>query len=186
MFRAILNALFGGGARAVTNVVEVFRPNAERGARRNFDVRTAAMAQFAAEFQQPPVGPFDSFVNGLNRLPRPFMALGGLGFFVFASIDPVGFAARMAALELVPAHLWILLTLIFTFYFGGRETEKIRTAKSMDKSRVAAVLDQIQQIEALRPAVAVKTEAAPDDADDDDDAATPGGNAAIAAWKAGR
>ena len=180
MLKALLNALFGGGARAVTNVIETFRPNAERGAQRDFDIRTAAMAQFAAEFLQPPAGPFDRFVNALNRLPRPVMALGGIGFFVFAAIDPVGFAARMAALELVPVHLWILLTAIFTFYFGGRETEKFREArKSMDPSRVAAVMDQIQQIEAVRP----ESTTAPDNADD---TSASGGNAAIAAWEAAR
>jgi hypothetical protein len=82
---------------------------------------TGALEQFAAEFDHPAAGPFDRFVDGLNRLPRPMLALGTLGLFVHAMIEPVSFALRMEGLAVVPEPLWWLLGVIVSFYFGARE-----------------------------------------------------------------
>ena len=38
----------------------------------------------------PGAGWFDRLVNGLNRLPRPLLAFGTLGLFIYAMIDPAG------------------------------------------------------------------------------------------------
>jgi hypothetical protein len=46
-----------------------------------------ALEAAAEEFRMPGRG-LRPFVNGLNRLPRPFMALGTIGLFVFAMVDP--------------------------------------------------------------------------------------------------
>src|SRR5690606_7812966 len=73
-------------------------------------------------------GRFDRFVNGLNRLPRPMLALGTLGRFVYAMVDPVRFAERMVGLNYVPEPLWWLLAAIVGFYFGAREAHYFRTA----------------------------------------------------------
>ena len=40
----------------------------------------------------PATARFDRFVNGLNRLPRPMLALGTLGLFVYAMAAPRGFS----------------------------------------------------------------------------------------------
>ena len=67
---------------------------------------------------------FDRFVDGLNRLPRPMMALGVIGLFAAAMGDPDWFAARMAGIALVPEPLWWLLGAIVSFYFGARHQAK--------------------------------------------------------------
>jgi hypothetical protein len=63
---------------------------------------------------------FDRAMDGLNRLPRPFMALGTLGLMVTAIIDPVWFAARMEALAAMPEAAWWLIGAVVSLYFGGR------------------------------------------------------------------
>lgn len=73
-----------------------------------------------------PPGRFDRFVNGLNRLPRPMLALGAVGLFVYAMAAPEGFARRMIALGHVPDALWWLLGGVVSFYFGAREAHYFR------------------------------------------------------------
>ena len=104
MIRSLFGLLFGGAREAralgqtVTSVAEVFRPNATRALELGHDAYKAAHASHSAEFQYARGGWFDSLVNGLNRLPRPLLALGTLGLFVYAMADPDGFAVRMGAL----------------------------------------------------------------------------------------
>ncbi|MCC5962070.1 MAG: holin family protein [Rhodobacteraceae bacterium] len=135
MIRAALGALFGGGGKArglggaVTSVAEVFRPNATRRMELGHDAYKAAHASHLAEFQYGRAGWFDSFVNGLNRLPRPLLALGTLGLFTYAMAEPAGFAQRMQALAHVPEPLWWLLGAVVAFYFGAREAHHLRCAK---------------------------------------------------------
>ena len=85
------------------------------------------MAEFGAEFAAAGAGRFDGFVNGLNRLPRPMLALGTLGLFVYAMAAPAGFSTRMQGLALVPEPLWWLLGAIVSFYFGARELHHQRS-----------------------------------------------------------
>jgi hypothetical protein len=87
----------------------------------NRAARDAAASQFAAEFAAPAATRFDGFVDGLNRLPRPLLALGTLGLFGYAMAEPAGFSVRMRGLGLVPEPLWWLLGAIVSFYFGARE-----------------------------------------------------------------
>jgi len=114
---------------AVEGISEVFVPNATKnmlGDQQNF---STSMAQFSSEFQSGNMGNigwFDRFVNGLNRLPRPCLAIGTLGLFVYAMISPESFSARMQGLALVPQPLWWLLGAIVSFYFGAREMHYTR------------------------------------------------------------
>ncbi|SDE71583.1 holin family protein [Rhodobacter capsulatus] len=114
-------AATGAIGTAVTSVAEVFTPNATKKLEADAAAWQAALAEHGAEFQYDRPGLFDRFVNGLNRLPRPMLALGTLGLFVYAMIDPAGFAARMVGLNAVPEPLWWLLGAIVGFYFGARE-----------------------------------------------------------------
>jgi hypothetical protein len=132
MMRALAGFLFGGagGARAlgqgVTTVAEVFRPNATRALELGHDAYIAAHSSHMTEFQHIRAGRFDALVNGLNRLPRPLLALGTLALFGYAMADPEGFGLRMTALALVPEPLWWLLGAVVAFYFGARETHYLR------------------------------------------------------------
>ena len=122
-----------GGARAVgaaaTDIAEVFRPNATRRMELSAQAQRAALDAQGAEFQYGRGGLFDRLVNGLNRLPRPMLAFGTLGLFVFAMTDPVAFSDRMAGLTAVPEPLWWLLGAIVSFYFGAREMYYFRTPR---------------------------------------------------------
>ncbi|RLJ41761.1 holin (3TMs family) [Litoreibacter meonggei] len=117
----VLKGGLGGAANAVVDVAEVFRPNATRRMELGHDAFSAALSQHGAEFQYGRVGWFDRAMNGLNRLPRPMLALGTLGLFIYAMVDPLGFAGRMQGLAYVPEPLWWLLGAIVSFYFGARE-----------------------------------------------------------------
>ena len=107
--------------RAAVGITEVFRPNETEGQAQRHESREAALRQLGAEFALDRRGLFDRLVDGLNRLPRPMLAMGTLGLFVYAMADPVGFSSRMEGLGYVPEPLWWLLGAIVGFYVGGRE-----------------------------------------------------------------
>ena len=120
----VLTGLF----RPAKELVEVFKPNAEREAERQHVERQtlneqdlASLEQFAAEFRSRRTSTaWDSFIDGLNRLPRPLITLGVLGLFVLAPADPVRFLEIARAYQIMPDGFWALLSIIIAFYFGGR------------------------------------------------------------------
>lgn len=123
---------------AVQGVSEVFTPNATRQMELSHDAYIAALGAAGAEFAQVRSGWFDGFVNGLNRLPRPMLALGTLGLFVYAMAEPAGFALRMEGLALVPEPLWWLLGAVVSFYFGAREAYHFRLRRPVAQVAVSA------------------------------------------------
>ena len=123
---------------AVERVAEVFVPNKTKDMAQQHAEYTAVLTQFQSEFQQTPNGVFDSFVNGLNRLPRPILALGTVALFVYAMYDPAGFAIRMQGLAQVPEPLWWLLGAVVSFYFGARELHHLRTGRRAMRAPVQA------------------------------------------------
>jgi len=110
-----------GVGEAVAEVSEVFTVNKTKAELATQARYQAALAQAGAEFEQSPQGWFDRFVNGLNRLPRPMMALSTIGLFAYAMSDPDGFSVRMQGLAYIPEPLWWLLGAVVSFYFGARE-----------------------------------------------------------------
>jgi hypothetical protein len=121
-------SLITGLFRPAKELIEVFKPNAEGEAQRGHAERLAMSAQdlasleqFAAEFQPRNNRTWwDSFIDGLNRVPRPLITLGVLAFFVLAPLEPLRFAQIARAYELMPDGFWALLSIIVAFYFGGR------------------------------------------------------------------
>ena len=124
VMQAILGMFFGGGRNALAETVEIFKENEEAAAVRMATHRQAALGQFAAEFAVERKGVFDRLMDGLNRVPRPAMALGTIGLFVAAMSDPIWFASRMQGVALVPEPLWWLMGAIVSFYFGERYQAK--------------------------------------------------------------
>ena len=120
----IFTALFGGGRNLVKDTAEVFVENAEASAAREAALRGDALAQFGREFSSPRQSWFNTFMDGVNRLPRPLMALGTIALFVCAMSNPTWFAARMQGIALVPEPLWWILGAIISFYFGARHQVK--------------------------------------------------------------
>ena len=151
-----------GLGRAGREIAEVFTPNKTRLAEWAHQEARSSRDQFAAEFNRD-TGWFNQFINGLNRLPRPVLALGTVGLFTYAMVDPTGFSARMAGLQAVPHELWWLLGAVVSFYFGARELHYGRR-----QSR--------QQRRSVLSTVPAKTRAQPQSHQD--------GNAAFDAWRA--
>lgn len=115
----------GGAAKSVGDAVsDVY--GAMKGDKRQIEASTheeqmAVLAQFAAEFAgRPPQTWWDSFVDGLNRLPRPTITFSIMGLFVWALYDPAAFADYMRAMEIVPDELWMMWLTVIAFWFGGR------------------------------------------------------------------
>lgn len=153
LIEQVFGLVFGNGRNVVRETAEVFRENAENGAVRAAGFRAQALTQFGGEFERAERGGFDRFMDGVNRLPRPLMALGTLGLFAAAMVDPLWFAARMQGIALVPEPLWWLLGVIVSFYFGARHQLKAQNfqrdiARSM--AQLPQVVQNIQTIKALR------------------------------------
>ena len=114
--------------RGGKDVAEVFVENKENRGQREHEETIAdinrdlaSLQQFSQEFHdRQNRSKWDSFVDGLNRLPRPLLTIGTLSFFVLAPLDPVRFLEIAKAYELMPPGYWALLSIIIGFYFGGR------------------------------------------------------------------
>lgn len=145
----LLELVFGKGRNVVAETAEVFRVNAEAQDARAAGLQSAALEQLAAEFARERRGWFDRMIDGMNRLPRPAMALGTLGLFVAAMVDPVWFAARMQGLALVPEPLWWLLGVIVSFYFGARYQAKSQEFQRSLGATLARTPDIVAGIRAL-------------------------------------
>ncbi len=145
LIERLLSAVFGGG-NSLRDLAEVFRENAEAGSQRASDGRQAALDQFASEFLLPRKGGFDRFMDGLNRVPRPALALGTLALFVSAMARPEWFATRMQGVALIPEPLWWLLGAVVSFYFGARHQQK---TQEFQRS-VAATLTQAKLLYGAR------------------------------------
>ncbi|MEO0390557.1 MAG: holin family protein [Pseudomonadota bacterium] len=185
LIEGLLNLMFGGGRNVVKETAEVFRENAEAGAVRSADIQVQAMAQHGAEFLVPRRGLFDRFMDGLNRLPRPAMALGTLAMFMAAMWEPVWFAERMQGIALVPEPLWWLLGVIVSFYFGARHQVKAQDFQREIAGTMARVPQVIENISTLRTLRADSVGAAKTgpDAQLTVAALRPDANPALDAWK---
>ena len=141
----LFSLIFGNGRNVLRDTAEVFVENAEAGAERSAAAQAAALAQFAAEFASSRRGWFDRFMDALNRVPRPALALGTLALFVSAMVDPVWFAARMAGIALVPEPMWWLLGAIVSCYFGARHQAKGQEYQRDLADGMARTLPQVLQ-----------------------------------------
>lgn len=149
LIEGLFGWLFGSGLKDVRQTVETFRPNAEAEAQRTAEFQAAALKQFGTEFR-PPRGLFDRAIDGLNRLPRPAMALGVLFLIGSAMVDPIWFASRMQGLALVPEPLWWLLGAIVSFYFGARYQVKAQGFQASLAETLARTPQVVRNIEAIR------------------------------------
>ncbi len=185
LIEKVLGMVFGGGRNVVAETAEVFRVNSEGQARRDHEAQAAALTQFAQEFRVARRGWFDRLMDALNRIPRPAMALGTLGLFTAAMVDPAWFAARMAGIALVPEPLWWLLGAIVSFYFGARHQAKgqeLQRDLAATMAAVPEVIRQVRDVEAFRsPAAFANGEEV-----DTSRIADRSENPALADWQAAR
>jgi hypothetical protein len=87
--RALTSGAIASVGEAAEDLSEVFVANATREMELSQEAYAMALEAATEEYRHAGTGVFDRFVNGLNRLPRPLMALGTIGLFVFAMVDPV-------------------------------------------------------------------------------------------------
>ncbi|MDG1531731.1 MAG: holin family protein [Paracoccaceae bacterium] len=179
VMNGILSMFFGGGRNVVAETAEVFRVNAEKSSVRDARQMQAAMGQYGQEFQNEKRDYFDRFVDALNRLPRPAMALGTLALLISAMVNPLWFASRMQGLALVPDPLWWLLGAVVSFYFGARyqaKGQEFQTSIVRTLARTPEVLQNIGTINASPIAAEpLSSEIAENDKAD--------ANPALAAWR---
>ncbi len=185
MIERLFQLMFGSGNNVVRDTVEVFRENAEAGSQRSAQVQVQAMSEYGAEFAVARTGVFDRFMDGLNRLPRPALALGTLGLFVTAMVDPLWFSQRMQGIALVPEPMWWLLGVIVSFYFGARHQVKSQQFQREIVGSMAYVPQVMENIKALGTLRAQSVGAADSGSDVRLGAAslTPDNNAALEAWR---
>ena len=173
-----------GALPSIRSTAEVFVENKTRRAEMEHAEHVASLEQLGAEFAVVRNGWFDRLIDGVNRLPRPCLALGTLGLFVYAMADPVSFGVRMQGLALVPEPLWWLLGAIVSFYFGARELHHFRgPTGGVAPGAVEAVLDRMRAIRGHAPERVDAPETAP--------AVAPSSvavddNAAVVDWRRGR
>ncbi|MBO9445167.1 holin family protein [Ruegeria sp. R14_0] len=188
LISGVLAFLFGNDRNIVRETAEVFRENAENGAQRSLATRQQAVQQFGAEFQLGQKTLFNRFVDGLNRLPRPAMALGTLGLFVAAMVDPIWFSARMQGIALVPEPLWWLLGVIVSFYFGARHQAKVQDLQreiSATMMRTPQVVENLKTLDELRLSL-VGAASPGSDTELARQAERPEGNPALEQWRRNR
>jgi hypothetical protein len=181
----LFGLLFGGGRNVVRDTAEVFRENAEAGAQRASYVQMQAMNQYGHEFVVPRQGGFDRLMDGVNRLPRPALALGTLGLFVSAMVAPLWFAERMQGIALVPEPLWWLLGVIVSFYFGARHQVKAQQFQRdivSSMAHVPQVMENVRQLRELRFSSPGVADTGPDAALTAEATASEG-NAALDEWR---
>lgn len=185
MIERMFQLMFGGGGNVVRDTVEVFRENAEAGSQRGAQVQMQAMTQYGEEFVVPRQGWFDRFMDGVNRLPRPALALGTLGMFVAAMVDPLWFPQRMQGIALVPEPMWWLLGVIVSFYFGARHQVKSQNFQREIVGTMAHVPQVMSNIKALRTLRAQSVGVADSGSDTRLASASlaPDSNAALEAWR---
>lgn len=160
----LFSSLFGGGRNVIAETAGVFRENAEAGAVRSAEYNQAALAQYAAEYAPRNNRTwFDSLVDGLNRLVRPVITLSVLGVIPATMMWPEEMAVAFAALALLPAGYWALVSIITSFYYGGRMQIK---AQDFTKSINDAVARAPLMIENMRR---LRNELTPGEAEDDSD-----------------
>jgi hypothetical protein len=148
----VIGDLVKGVGGAVTDVAHVWKEDTEAGAQRRHaeamavtEQDMATLQQFAKEFSARDTGWWDSFVNGLNRLPRPLITFGILSMFVIAPLWPDRFVLIAQGWQLIPEGAWALLGVVIAFYFGGR-----MQLKSQDFALTKAQLEASKRIIAMR------------------------------------
>lgn len=72
---------------------------------------------------------WDSFWDGINRMPRPVIVITIFSYFGLAYFNQIEFQKLNIALDTVPEKMWWIMTSIVSFYFVSREFQKGREKK---------------------------------------------------------
>ena len=78
---------------------------------------------------------WESFIEDLNRIPRPLLTVAIAGFFILAPLFPTRFMEIAEVYSALPSGFWLLLSVIVGFYFGGRMQTKHHAVTKQEKSK---------------------------------------------------
>lgn len=144
----------GGAVQGVSRGVATFTGDKVQREANTHDEQQSVLDAYASENAQVRVNRtwWDSFVDGLNRLPRPILAFEVIALPHWAILDPTGFAAAMTALRLMPEWLALIIGQVVLLFCGGRMLDKWPSKfKGPSLDEVRAVLDAQREIRAAGP-----------------------------------
>ncbi len=147
-----ISTLFETGAKAVETVAGVFSENAEKAAQRSADEQMALLSTYQAEFNNRTNRTLiDAIADGFNRLVRPFIVTIIISIFVIAYFSPTRFTEISLAMGSIPGGYWALLSVIISFYFGGRMQLKSQDfqLKSAQVTAVKALIETKKEFRKL-------------------------------------
>ncbi|MGE4221616.1 MAG: 3TM-type holin [Alphaproteobacteria bacterium] len=121
----LVNLLGGGLLQGLDAMLARFAGNKDAAEANLHSEQIAAIQSAAAEFApRENRTRWDSFIDGLNRLPRPLLAFMVIAVLVWAPLDPTGFARVMTAYGLIPEWLVIVMGQVILLFCGGRMLER--------------------------------------------------------------
>lgn len=105
----------------IGSLIEKWLENKKEGSSQHHDEQMAVYNQFASEFRDLSTRTYwDSFVDGINRLPRSIMTFGLIYLFYYCWTDPEAFIKGATALQAMPYEGWVALWMILGFWFGTK------------------------------------------------------------------
>jgi hypothetical protein len=133
---------------AITKVVRVTKGDKAAVQEHIHDEQMATLSEHASEFvSRPTRTKWDSFIDGLNRLPRPLIVLWVCVFFVWPFFGPESFLQYVLSMELIPDSLWMIFLTILGFYFGGRVISQDIKPPRLSEAQRDYALRQIEKRE---------------------------------------
>lgn len=133
----------------IGSLVSSFFGSKEKRDQYQADARTAVYSQFAAEFGHGKTW-WDSIVDGLNRLPRPFMTFGTIYLFYLCWHDPEKFIEGAVALQAMPQEGWYVLGAIVTFWFAAKLPKDFGKYK-LPLNKIPDIVDTVTQVSKRLP-----------------------------------
>lgn len=118
----IVTDIINAGAGLVKSIFGDREKRDEQGHKEQIAVISAQNSEFSYAANNRTK--WDSFIDGINRLPRPAMTFGVMGLLGYAVGDPAGFEIAMTALTLVPEWLQTMFFLVVSFWFGTKVLER--------------------------------------------------------------
>ncbi len=92
---------------------------------------------------------FDSFIDGINRLPRPIGFFSTVAILIWPAVDPVSFAVIVSSWSLIPAWMCQLIMGVWALYFGGRIISKDLKFTGLTTAAVQEVIEHQKDLKAL-------------------------------------
>ncbi len=135
--------------KTINNGIEIFKGNKKERDQYDHQENIETQKTYSSEFHNRNNRTlFDSFIDGVNRIPRPAFVLLIIFYFILSYKNPEEFQVLNLGLQTVPENMWVVLGVIITFYFGARELNKLHNKNGMaiDPEQFNKIQLQIQEL----------------------------------------